>query len=194
MWLRMTCIVGLVDQETGDVWMGGDSAGAAGHHLEIRTQPKVFLKGPVVVGYTTSFRMGQLLQYQLKVPAERDENDELIEPFEWMVTKFVEAIRSCLKDGGFAQKKDEVETGGTFLVGYRGRLFSLYDDYQVAELTQPFNVVGCAWAYALGVLEVMVEAGRGPEECVLRALAAAERFSGAVSEPFSVVRLPGGVR
>ncbi len=187
----MTCIVGLVDQETGDVWMGGDSAGVSGNHLQIRTQPKVFRKGSVVMGYTTSFRMGQLLQYKLTIPAERDENDQLIEPFEWMVTKFVEAIRKCLNEGGFAHKENQVEEGGTFLVGYRGHLFCLYDDYQVAELTQGFNVVGCAWAYALGVLGVMVEAGKAPEECVLRALAAAERFSGAVSEPFCVVRLPG---
>jgi hypothetical protein len=162
----VTCIVGLVDQESGDIWMGGDSAGASGHHLQVRAQPKVFRKGSVVMGYTSSFRMGQLLQYKLQIPSERDAHDALIEPFEWMVTRFVEAIRTCLKDGGFAKKKDEVEEGGTFLVGYRGR------------------------AYELGALDVLTASGAGPEHTVLRALEAAERFSGAVAEPFCVVRLP----
>lgn len=80
--------------------MGGDSAGAAGNHLQIRAQPKVFRNGPLVMGYTSSFRMDQPLQYKLKVPSERGENDELVEPFEWMCTKFVEAVRKCLKEGG----------------------------------------------------------------------------------------------
>ncbi|KKN17732.1 hypothetical protein LCGC14_0962700, partial [marine sediment metagenome] len=63
----MTCIVGFID-DGGKAWMGGDSAGVAGHHTHPRRDPKVFRVGPVLIGYTSSFRMGQLLRYHLKIP------------------------------------------------------------------------------------------------------------------------------
>lgn len=57
----MTCIVGLVDGDR--VILGGDSAGIAGWHLQLRADEKVFRNGPYAIGFTTSFRMGQILRY-----------------------------------------------------------------------------------------------------------------------------------
>jgi len=74
----MTCIVGLVDD--GAVYMGGDSAGVLGLSIEVRADEKVFylneksswrtrldprellkpVRHLVVMGFTSSFRMGQL--------------------------------------------------------------------------------------------------------------------------------------
>lgn len=183
----MTCIVGLVDQETGDVWMGGDSAAVRHHDRWIRAQPKVFKVGPFVIGYTTSFRMGQLLQYDLDIKLPLGTIDD--DPFAFMVRTFVPAARQCFKDGGFAEKDKEVEAGGEFLVGYRGHLYQIFSDYQVAESVGDFAAVGCAAAYALGALEVLQ--AQNAEEAILTALKVAEGFSAGVSEPFTVVRLPG---
>ena len=52
----MTCIVGLV--ENGKVYIGGDSAGVAGLDVRMRSDEKVFTKGNMIFGYTSSFRMG----------------------------------------------------------------------------------------------------------------------------------------
>lgn len=55
----MTCIVGLV--ENNKVYIGGDSAGVAGLSLMKRADEKVFKKDEFIFGFTSSFRMGQLI-------------------------------------------------------------------------------------------------------------------------------------
>ncbi|MFD9948780.1 hypothetical protein ACFWYW_46985 [Nonomuraea sp. NPDC059023] len=181
----MTAIAGLVHD--GLVILGGDSAGSAGWHLRIRADRKVFTNGPYVFGFTSSFRMGQLLRYAL-TPPEPDYDDLP----RFMVTTFVDAVRTCLKDGGHARKESERENGGTFLVGVGGRLFEVEDDYQVAEHEDGYAAIGCGAATVLGALHATAPLGMAADERLLRALEAAERFSNGVRGPFhSVV---GGAR
>ena len=175
----MTCIVGLAHQ--GKVWMGGDSAGVAGLDLAVRKDPKVFRRGPFLIGYTSSFRMGQLLRFKFNPPEIPDGMDL----FEYLATLFVDALRTCLKDGGYARKVSEEETGGTFLVGIHGRLFAIGNDYQVAENAAPFAACGCGDSVALGALEVMPE-GMLPAAKLRRALEAAEAWSAGVRGPFVI--------
>lgn len=59
----MTCIVGITDGRT--VTVGGDSAGSDGWHVAVLSDSKVFQVGPYLMGFTTSYRMGQLLRYSL---------------------------------------------------------------------------------------------------------------------------------
>ncbi|OFW63650.1 MAG: hypothetical protein A2Y74_04410, partial [Actinobacteria bacterium RBG_13_63_9] len=117
----MTCVVGLVDK--GSVCIGADSAGVQGWALTVRADEKVFRRGPFLMGFTTSFRMGQLLRYRLDVPDQAGPDVP-----EFMATVFIDAVRECLKAGGWATVKDGNETGGGFLVGYRGRLFTIGND------------------------------------------------------------------
>lgn len=57
----MTCIVGYAVD--GNVYMGGDSAGVGeGYSLQIRAEEKVFLKGSMIFGFTTSFRIWDMPQ------------------------------------------------------------------------------------------------------------------------------------
>ena len=123
----MTCIIGLV--QDGKVYMGGDSAGVAGYSMSVRADEKVYRNSGLLMGFTTSFRMGQLLRYSF-IPPERLPSEE---PDKYMVTRFVDSVRECLKKGGWAAKKDEAEHGGTFLVGYQGSLYCIEGSYQVAK-------------------------------------------------------------
>lgn len=107
----MTCIAGFI--EDGRVWIGGDSAGVGGYSLTVRADQKVFRNGKMLFGFTSSFRMGQLLRWALTIP----DHDPRADVEKYMATVFVNAVRECLKTNGFATKKDEVETGGTFLCG-----------------------------------------------------------------------------
>ena len=50
------------------MYIGGDRAGVAGLSLTVRADEKVFQNGEFLMGFTTSFRMGQLLRYSLKPP------------------------------------------------------------------------------------------------------------------------------
>lgn len=174
----MTCIVGLIHGSR--VFIGGDSAGVGGYDLTVRADKKVFRNGDFVMGFTSSFRMGNLLQHTL-TPPRRHPDDDI---HKYMVSDFVDAVRECLKKGGYASKEKETESGGTFLVGYSGRLFTIHDDYQVGEGLDNYAACGCGEAYALGSLH----ASKGdPRTRVTMALAAAERFSAGVRGPFHVV-------
>jgi ATP-dependent protease HslVU (ClpYQ) peptidase subunit len=174
----MTAIVGLVDK--GKVYIGGDSAGAGGYHLQIRADEKVFRNGPFLFGFTTSFRMGQLLRYAFAPP----KHDSDMSDYAYLVTAFVDGIRACLKAGGYNKTKEGEENGGTFLLGYRGHLYKVADDYQVAESADNFDACGCGQPVALGAL--YATDGEKPEKRVRKALKAAERFNTDVRGPFVV--------
>ena len=177
----MTCIVGVVDN--GSVVMGGDSAGVAGLSLTVRADPKVFVNGPFLIGYTSSFRMGQLLRFRFVPPphhpADRDD-------FAFMATDFVDAVRECFKHYGYAKAENGQESGGSFLVGYRGNLYQVASDYQVGLPVDPYAAVGCGDDIALGALYATI--GQSAEHRVRTALAAAQRFSAGVREPFVIER------
>ena len=134
------------------------------------------------MGFTTSFRMGQLLRYRLN-PPRRHPADDINQ---YMVVDFINAVRECLKAGGWASKKEETERGGTFLVGYSGQLFTIDSDYQVGQPKDGFAAVGFGEDVALGAL-FATQGQDDPRERVLTALRAAERFSAGVRGPFHVL-------
>ena len=171
----MTCIVGLV--EKGNVYIGGDSAGVGGYSLTVRADRKVFRNGDFVMGFTTSFRMGQLLHHAFSPPKRHPDTD--VDRF--MVTDFIDGVRRCLKDGGYAEKHNDAESGGVFLVGYAGRLFRVDNDYQVGEAADGYDAVGCGEDIARGAL--FASTGKSLDR-LRAALEASERFSAGVRGPF----------
>jgi len=177
----MTCIVGLVNN--GDVYIGGDSAGVAGLSISIRADEKVFGNGPFIMGFTTSFRMGQLLRYKLAPPAQTVHQNDM----EYMVTSFVDACRQCFSGNGFGDK--DASMGGNFLVGYKGKLYNIEADYQVGVPKASFDAVGCGSDLALGAM--YATEGLSPEQRINAALGAASTFSAGVAPPFTILKLEG---
>lgn len=180
----MTCIVGLVDK--GRVIIGGDSAGVThGWGLNTRMDPKVGVVGEFVIGFTDSFRMGQVLLFRFAPPPIEGEL------MSYMVGPFVDELRRTLRAAGYAERLNDRESGGTFLVGIRGRLFRISSDYQVGESRDPYDAVGCGADLALGSMYSSALATyTTPGSRVEEALAAAEHFSGGVRRPFNVVVTP----
>lgn len=180
----MTCIVGFVDRYK-NIYLGGDSAGVSGLNITIRKDPKVFKIGKVVMGYTSSFRMGQLLRFKLKIPKQPRQMDD----YKYMCTLFIDAVRKCLKDNGYAKVSNNEETIGEFIVGYKGCLYDINDDLQVGMSEENYDVCGCGSSYALGSLATNQDLS--PKSRVLKALQVAEKFSGGVRKPFRVIILEG---
>ena len=176
----MTCVIGLV--EDGTVWIGADSAGVADHNLVVRRDPKNWASDGWAYGFTSSFRMGQLIRHSF-VPPERGVAQS-VEAY--MVGPFVDALRRTFKDGGFARTSNEKEEAGTFLVGHNGRLYVIESDYQVGEWAHPFAAVGSGAQVALGAMAV--SASMKPEPRIKAALQAAQEFTSTVRGPFAVVR------
>ncbi len=178
----MTCIVAIIEQKENNrhrVTMAGDSAGENGWLSVHRLDPKVFQNGEFLIGFTSSFRMGQLLRYAFKPPEIKG---DLVE---YMVVDFVNAVRQSFKDGGYASKKDEVEAGGEFLIAIHGRLFKIQSDYNVGENTDGFDAIGGGAQIALGTLFVLKDTNYfSTEEKLTMALNAAEHFNNGVRRPF----------
>ncbi|MEU2874049.1 hypothetical protein ABZ769_33450 [Streptomyces olivoreticuli] len=179
----MTVIVGLIDE--GRVHIGGDSAGISGCRLTVRKDPKVFRNGPYALGFSGSFRMGQLLHHAFKAPKPKGNDLD-----RFMTTQFVNKLRTCLKEAGWARKDSEQEKAGTFLVGIHGRLFIVYEDYQVAEPADGYAAIGCGSAFALGALHATATANLRARERLTAALAAASHHGTDVCAPFTYATAP----
>lgn len=175
----MTCIVAITDGKK--VYMAGDTAGVGGFSISRRKDPKVGKVGKFVFGFTSSFRMGQILLYDFKPPKIRGKD-----LYEYMVVDFTKALREALKDKGFATVSSGTESGGVFLVGLKGRLFCVESDYQISESQHDFMAVGCGRDLALGSLyTTRYHEDITPEERLTVALDAACEFSAGVCSPYT---------
>lgn len=180
----MTCIVGWVDKK-GNICIGGDSAGVAGLDLTIRADEKVFRNGEMLFGFTSSFRMGQLLRFSLTIPPRIEGRDD----YDYMCTDFIDAVRKCLKDGGYAKIDNSVEKGGHFIVGYRRHLYQVESDFQVGKPMDPFCAVGCGESFANGVSWALQGSDLSIREKVTKSLEAAHHFSAGVRPPYVILDL-----
>jgi len=181
----MTCIIGIIDKE--DIYFGSDSAGVDPYYNLIKLkEPKIFCNGPFVFGYTTSFRMGQILQYSFIPPkiTGRISDDKYIK------TTFINSIKSTLKKHGFALLLNNKEEGGTFLLSYKNRIFKIESDYSVLESVSGFDACGCGQQIALGSL-YSTSGEKNISKRILTALKAANEFSSGVCPPYHIIKKDG---
>lgn len=176
----MTCIVGV--RIDGGVIIGGDSAGVAGYSVTVRRDPKVFALGPLVVGYTTSFRFGQLLRFGSDPPALVPGMPD----FEWMVRRFIPWLSETL--ASWKKTENGRDEGGTALVGLGGSLFEVESDFQVGESVVPYSAVGCGDEYAMGAMHAASAAGVSGAALARAGLEAANAFSAGVAAPFTFLQ------
>lgn len=150
----MTCILAYVDNESV-VHMVGDSAGTdvRQHSRVDLSSKKIFKHGDMLMGYTTSFRMGQLLENCLEIP----ERSEGLTDYQYLVKQFVPALRKLYTGEGYmlATEKD----GGTFIIGWHGQLYEIADDFAVLHSSNCFTSVGSGTPYAKAAFMALVEHG-----------------------------------
>lgn len=182
----MTCVVAVVHD--GRVLMGADSAGSGDYTIRSRKDPKIYEVGAFMFGFTSSFRMGQLLGHAFVAP----DRDPRVSTEKFMATTFVDAVRYCLKSGGYSSVSNGVEHGGVFLVGYEGRVFRIDSDFQVGESLVQYEAVGCGAEHAVAAMyatQRFADEGLvGAEDRITLALKAAEEFSLGVRGPFLIRR------
>jgi len=173
----MTAIVAIAVD--GKVWMGGDSAGSSGYSIYTYKNPKVFINNKFIIGYTTSFRMGQLLEYEFSPPDEIVGESDL----KYMIKRVVPVIKSLFKSHDF----DTENIGGNFIIGYNGNLFEIQRDYHIIELDKPYNACGCGEDLALGSLHSTEKYEKDPRVRIEMALDAASEFNSAVRKPYTIL-------
>ena len=182
----MSLVVGLADKK-GNVFMGSDSCAGLDYKITIRSDEKLFRRGNMLIGFTTSFRMGQLLRYKLTIPPHPKGMDTM----EYLVALFVENVRTCLRDGGYLLEQEKRESSGVFLLCYRGNIYRIDSDFQVAHREDGFEAIGCGEDYALAVLHTVKQSAH-PKLAIRKALECAAHFSSGVRPPFHILSLASG--
>lgn len=145
----MTCVIGLVDK--GRVYMGADSAGSTlSGGIATRTDKKVFMVGDIMIGICGSFRMRDILQYHVTFPSY---NPKIYTPLEYANHEIAEKAREVFKSRGLTHVENNEECiDGSFIVGFRKKLFEIESDFQVGEVETPYVAIGSGGDIAAGSL------------------------------------------
>jgi hypothetical protein len=186
----MTCIVG-VEVADGRVVVGADSSYDDGRlqGLVSADHPKVWRDGEYVVGVAGSFRVANVLRFQVDLPPPPQKG-----LLRHVVARVVPLVRKVMRENGHmlsAQGGDgSYETGGdatdgVVLVAVRGRLFTVHGDYSVCRARCRYDAVGSGAGVALGALHAST--GAAPDERVRLALAAAEAHACGVRRPWRLM-------
>ena len=184
----MTCIVAIA--KNGTVYMGSDHAASDDKTGWIisRREPKCFKVGQYGIAFTDSFRMGQILQYSWTPPKYTPtKTNSGLDKF--MRTKFIDSVKSAFKDGGYGSigGADE-DTGGIFIVGVCGRLFTIDEDFHVGENVVNYMAEGSGGQIALGALHA-TKNQKNPRLRLKAALEAATEFNMNVSGPYTYIQV-----
>lgn len=179
----MTCIVGLLDN--GKAYMGADSLGSNGYTGNVYKNRKVFKLSEnkdILVGYTSSFRMGQLLQYSSGLFDELSLLKNSVDE-KYMVNTFIPNVKALFKNGGYEKN----ETGGNFLITFKDKLYEVQSDYAILEPANGFSSVGCGEDFAMASLETTKDLDMKPVDRIIKALESAEKYSTGVRRPFYII-------
>jgi hypothetical protein len=133
----MTCTGFYINKN--DVYAFSDGSAYNGELKREIVEPKFFKVGDIWFAYTSSFRMADIIQYQLIIPQRLSDIDD-----KTYIKKYVaEEIRSVLKEFGFLRRNGEdEETSGTFLVYYNGVVYHFYNDLQCLLVNNNFHCIG----------------------------------------------------
>ena len=179
----MTCVVGI--EHEGIAYLAGDTLGADGWAEIDRTDAKVFTRQTansdngacptnVAFGFTTSYRMGQLLHHVLDMPAGPHGEIEA-----WLVRELIPAVRSCLTDNGYTKIDSNREENGDFIVGVHGEVWRIASDLQVGRSRCGYAAVGSGYLAALGALHALEHGDHdAPTRAIMAIKAAAYHTQG----------------
>jgi ATP-dependent protease HslVU (ClpYQ) peptidase subunit len=183
----MTCIIGVIDKKNSKVYMGCDSLGSNGSTKTYRKDKKIFKPEKnknFLLGFTSSYRMGQLLMYSDIFPSEEEITfKKWTIDHKFMVTELIPKIKKLFEDGNYG-KKDE---GGFFLIAYKDKLFEVECDFQIGESFSDYESCGCGEYHAKGSLFALEDSKKDINEKIHIGLQSASHFSCGVDKPFYIM-------
>lgn len=199
----MTCIIAAKDPISKEICLAGDSAGISNYDISLRKDSKIFMNGGLFFGFTDSFRMGQLLKYELQVPDSKPSLKDFEEQYgesaidvlekkthRWMCGPFIRSVRECFDKHGFMKVYDSREFGGQFIVICNNSIFTIWSNFQVGYEYRPVSAIGCGAKYAIGAY--MASSG-DIKNRIENAVKISSECSCGVSKPFTIFKISGEV-
>ncbi|HBN4943549.1 TPA: hypothetical protein L2Y74_001326 [Escherichia coli] len=162
----MTCIIAHTDGVTS--FIAGDKLGSNGFTKSVQTEPKVFekefikinddagltrTKEIMAIGYTTSFRMGQLLTYSLNLP-QQDANETFPQ---YLVLKVIPIIRQMFKEEWGSRDPSQEVGGGQFIILHNHTIYEVQEDFSVLQPKTRITAVGSGTYHAIAAMQAYIE-------------------------------------
>lgn len=184
----MTCIVALKTLENSLV-LAGDFMASNGFSFRRVVTPKVFLKSEIcAVGYTSSFRMGQILEHLWTLPVRI----EGLTDDEYIFVYVVQSLREAFKQHGYGIKSGLEEIGGNFILVYKDRIFEIQSNFSILEYDTDMIAVGSGTDAAYAAMFIMGQPSNDEVEPYLQQVFAAANFvTHSVSTEFAYVLIDG---
>ncbi len=180
----MTCIVGMA--VGGKLYMGGDSCTAdveGSMEKSIRKDAKVFETRDMLIGYSGSWRFGQIIRWIFDPPAQKTDQEDL----EYLVTDWVAELKKTCNAEGYSKIENNEETmESTALLGYKGKLYVLDGDWNIGEPAEDYAALGAGSAVAMGAMFATFKASKSmtPKARLEVALQAASEYIVGISPPY----------
>lgn len=182
----MTCVVAIRNDER--IVIGADSAASGNNRVVGRRDKKVFKRRNLVFGFAGSFRIGQLLKYQLKIPKKPGNIGDI----EYIVNILISDIIKLLRSNRLVRNN---EMDCSLIIVFNNKIFKVDSDFQVEVTTDEYTAIGDGADVALGSL---FTANRAigtrpfPDETVKCALEASAKYCTTVTAPFNLIDIPNG--
>lgn len=137
----------------GDVWMGTDSQETAGWTVSMLSEPKMFVKGNMLIGCAGLPRMAQIVQYEIDLP-DRPEGRSTLE---YLVRDVVAVWREAFKERGVLETVDGREVVAHFemLIAYEGTIYEVDRNWSVMP-RQRIAALGSGYEFGLGAMEALL--------------------------------------
>lgn len=181
----MTCIVAI--EHNGEVWMGADSSASKNDDIICTLNDKIFINDEFIIGYSGSFRIGQIIQYAFTPPKQ---NIFKQSDMQFMVVDFVDALRNIFREKGVLINDHEGDAHDSeLLVGYHGKIYTIERDFHVEKPLKNYAACGSGMTYALGAMFAMNDEDFCVKKKIEKALEASFEYSVSVRPPFVIKKL-----
>jgi ATP-dependent protease HslVU (ClpYQ) peptidase subunit len=177
----MTCISAVRNQDR--ITMGGDTCATEDDVWTSINNPKVFRIDRFLFGCAGSFRMMDLLHHSLSLPKQKGVSDDT-----YIRTAFIDSVIRCFKNGDYLDRNNDINIGGTFLVGFRNQIYEVQDDLSVLNCQGWGAAIGSGKSAALGSL-FTTTLWENSHQRVMTSLQAAEAVTCGVRGPFIIEEL-----
>lgn len=175
----MTCVVGL--EHDGTVWLGGDSTCNGEDSVMIQREAKVFTRGPYIIGFAGSFRVGAILRYIVDLPPLPKTGVDRM-----MVTDFASELRRSFTNEGLDTDK-QADWDWSALVGIRSSLYCVEPDLHVWRHREKYAAIGTGALVALGAMHALSQTDLTAQQKIETALEGAAKYVPSVRGPWTLV-------
>jgi len=180
----MTCVVAIKTNES--IVIGADSAASGNNRVVGRKDKKIFVRKNITFGFAGSFRVGQLLKYQLRIPKKQSNIGDAEYIFNVLIAEIIYLLRK-----NKLIKNNEMDC--TLVIIYNDRIYKVDSDFQNEVTLDDYTAIGDGADVALGALYISYRVTGSlqfPNAIVKSALEASAKFCTTVAPPFNLLEIP----